>query len=198
MRNHVFLVLTASVLVAVLGAPAGAALSDDVLTEVGLAVIAAPDPARAYEDLDEDVQAALADWADVASVAALPAVVTPVVEGTTATRSCYDADGSVVGKNAAGVPMWTYSQRISWCTEAGVMVTGKFHMAWSETHFPGWRFYDHIKQETRLTASTFTSFVQGHFAYGVGSVDAMHEYPCNQMRAYVTTATPTTREVCSV
>ena len=183
----VFLLLLGASVAHAAPAPTPSGGSVDAL---GRAVLASPNPEDALSKLDPSTRAALEDWATVDSVEAIPSPLSltgpaldllPVV----AAYRCYTGNGTVVGKNAAGVAMWSYSQDVEWCTDGTRVVSGALKDAYAEMFWPTWRFHDHVSHAGALTTKSYTSALQGKFSQGAFTVSLEYVYVCNSFIGYL-------------
>jgi hypothetical protein len=130
---------------------------------------------------------------------ALPAAVPMLIntidggEGDT----CWEKEGTVVARNQLGMPLFTYGQKVFWCaTHEGELTRGLRVSRWAETHWPGWRFHDHIAENELLGKTSYGSMTQGRFSFGSGSVSVETQEPCNLVR--VTASQSTVLTDCSL
>jgi hypothetical protein len=104
---------------------------------------------------------------------------------TAALAACWWAQVRRYGKNLLGMTLWSYYQRIEWCSN-GSWITSHTRIRWGEVSMPGWSFKGHIGSTTGGgNGSTFyRARTQGHFCLIQYFSCVQNAYPWIDMTVY--------------
>jgi hypothetical protein len=101
-----------------------------------------------------------------------------VRSASSALLACYWAQVRRWGKNLLGMTLWTYYQRIEWCSN-GSTITSVTRLRWGEVSFPGWAFKGHTSSTTS-GGKGYTSYrarTHGHFCLAEYFSCVQNAYP---------------------
>ena len=92
--------------------------------------------------------------------------------------ACYWAQVRRWGSNLLGMTLWTYYQRIEWCSNA-TQITSVTRIRWGETSFPGWAFKGHTSSTTSggVGKTTYRARTHGHFCLAEYFSCVQNKYP---------------------
>ncbi len=83
------------------------------------------------------------------------------------------------GRNALGVVLGRYVQRIEWCYN-GMWITSTTRLRWAEVYVPLWEFRGHIGnyESGGVGFSSYRAWTQGQFSLCIAQLGCLqHVYP---------------------